>query len=251
MGRVDGKVAIVTGGTSGIGEGVVRLLIREGARVIVVARGEARGKRLERELGRQRAQFLCGDVTSEATAVAAVAEAARLGGPDILVNCAGVDLVKSVCETSADDMNQVLATNLVGAFLMLRIVGQAMLDRSSGSIVNVTSRTASVGVAGMSAYSASKGGLLALTKTAAIEWASRGVRVNAVAPGVTETPLITEWVEGQAEPGIFRDQLGASIPQGRMGQPEETARAIVFLASDEASHIVGVSLAVDGGYTAA
>lgn len=126
-----------------------------------------------------------------------------------------------------------------------------MLARGRGSIVNVTSRNASVGVPTMSLYAAAKGALLALTRTAAIEWARSGVRVNAVAPGLTRTPLITTWLEAQPDPEAFEKQVVLTIPQGRMATPEDVAQAILFLASDESAHITGISLPVDGGYTAA
>ena len=250
-GRLAGKIAIVTGGTSGIGEATVRLFANEGARVVIVARRSGPGENLVGGLGPDRAKFLVGDVTDEATARNAVDLAERWGGLDILVNNAAMDWTSPIIETSASDMRRVLETNFIGSFLMQREAANKMLARHRGSIINVTSRNASVGVATMGAYAAAKGALLALTRVAAIEWAREGVRVNAVAPGLTQTPLVRTWISEQGDPAGFENEVASSIPQGRMAQPTDVAGAILFLASDESAHITGASLAVDGGYTAA
>jgi NAD(P)-dependent dehydrogenase (short-subunit alcohol dehydrogenase family) len=145
----------------------------------------------------------------------------------------------------------VLDTNFIGAFLMQREAARRMLERGRGSIINLTSRNASVGVPTMGLYAAAKGALLALTRVAAIEWAGQGVRVNAVAPGLTATPLVRTWIDEQEDPVAFEKAVAAAIPQGRMAQPIDIANAILFLASDESRHVTGITLAVDGGYTAA
>ncbi|HET7465903.1 MAG TPA: SDR family oxidoreductase [Candidatus Dormibacteraeota bacterium] len=236
-------MAIVTGGTAGIGEATVRRFVAEGARVVVVARhtgAEQSGIR-----------FVAGDVTDSHTAEGAVRAAEEWGGVDVLVNNAAMDWTSSVLETSAADVRKVLDTNFLGCLLMQQAAGAKMLERGRGSIVNVTSRTASVGVPTMALYAAAKGALLALTRTAAIEWARSGVRVNAVAPGLTRTQLIRTWIDGQPDPAAFEKQVVSTIPQGRMAEPDEVASAILFLASDESKHITGISLAIDGGYTAA
>ena len=243
-GRLSGKVAIVTGGTAGIGEATVRLFIEQGARVVIVAR-HAGGN------GDGSTKYVAGDVADRRTAQAAVDAAEEWGGADVLVNNAAMDWTGSVLETSEDDVRRVLDTNFLGCLLMQQAAGAKMLARGRGSIVNVTSRTASVGVPTMSLYAAAKGALLALTRTAAIEWARQGVRVNAVAPGLTRTQLVRTWIDGQPDPAAFEKQVVSTIPQGRMAEPEEVASAILFLAGDESKHITGISLAVDGGYTAA
>ena len=250
-GRLAGKVAVVTGGTSGIGAATVRLFSAEGARVVIVARRAEAGEQLMAELGGDNTVFLSGDVTSEATATDAMDAAERWGGVDVLVNNAAMDWTSRIVETSEADLRRVLDTNFVGAFLMQREAARRMLPRRRGSIVNVTSRNASIGVSTMAVYAAAKGALLALTRVAAIEWAAEGVRVNAVAPGLTQTPLTRTWIDDQDDPVAFEKQLAASIPQQRMGEPGDVASAILFLASDESQHITGISLAVDGGYTAA
>ncbi len=243
-GRLEGKVAIVTGGTAGIGEATVRLFVEQGARVVIVAR-HASGR------GDGSTRFVAGDVVDRRTARAAVVAAEEWGGADVLVNNAAMDWTSSVLETSEDDVRRVLDTNFLGCLLMQQAAGAKMLERGHGSIVNVTSRTASVGVPTMGLYAAAKGALLALTRTAAIEWARQGVRVNAVAPGLTRTQLVRTWIDDQPDPAAFEKQVVSAIPQGRMAEPVEVASAILFLASDESRHITGISLAVDGGYTAA
>jgi len=250
-GRLAGKISVVTGGTSGIGEATVRRFVKEGARVVVVARRSAPGERLVQELGEDHVRFLAGDVSSEATCAGALELAEAWGGIDILVNNAAMDWNGPILETSATDITRVLENNFVGGFLMLREAGRKMVERRRGSIVNVTSRNASVGVPTMGLYASAKGALLALTRAAAVEWAKDGVRVNAVAPGLTQTPLIRSWISEQKDPARFEKDVVSTIPQGRMADPAEVASAILFLASDESAHITGVSLAVDGGYTAA
>jgi NAD(P)-dependent dehydrogenase (short-subunit alcohol dehydrogenase family) len=215
-----------------------------------VARRHEVGQTLANRLGKDRAIFVAGDVVDPATAERAVVAAAAFGGVDVLVNNAGIDFTSDLLDTSVADVRRVLEVNVVGAFLMLREAAKAMRGRG-GSIVNITSRTASVGVPTMAIYGASKGALLSLTRGAAIDLASAGIRVNAVAPGLTQTPLVDAWLGAQEDPAAFRAQVTSAIPQGRLGRPEDVAAAILYLASDEALHVTGISLAVDGGYTAA
>lgn len=251
MSDLAGKVAIVTGATEGIGAAVSRALAGRGARVVGVARRPEPGERLVRELGEPSAAFVAGDVAEPGTAERAVAESkSRFGSVDILVNNAAIDLSgPSLIDTPVDDARRVVDVNLLGALWMLAAAAEAMRGRG-GAIVNVASRTGVVGVPTMAVYGATKAALLSLTRTAALELAGEGVRVNAVAPGLTETPLVKTWIAEQPDPAAFRAERAASVPLGRFAQPEEVADAILFLASDSASHITGVTLPIDGGYTA-
>lgn len=234
----------------GIGEAVAHRLAADGASLILVARGRERGEALLAELG-DRARFLAADVTDPTTADAAVEAAKEFGGVDVLVNNAGIDFTGDLLETREEDVRRVFETNALGAIWMLVHVARELKARGGGSIINVTSRLASIGVPTMAIYSASKGALLSLTRGAAVELAPFGVRVNAVAPGLTATPLMREWIDAQPDPEQFRARTAATIPQGRFGEPEDVAAAVAFLAADESKHITGASIPVDGGYTAA
>jgi NAD(P)-dependent dehydrogenase (short-subunit alcohol dehydrogenase family) len=247
--RFRGKVAIVTGGTMGIGEAIVRRLVAEGARVVIVARRAAPGDGVVAELG-EAVELVLGDVAEPTTTTAAVTAAQRRGGLDVLVNNAAIDFTSDLLDTRIEDVERVFRTNLLGATSML--IGAARAMRATGgSIVNISSRLASIGVPTMTIYAASKGGLLALTRSAALDLAPLGIRVNAVAPGPTETSLMQEWLHGHEDPAAKRASVAGTIPQGRLATPRDVAAAVAFLAADEAGHITGANLAVDGGYTAA
>jgi NAD(P)-dependent dehydrogenase (short-subunit alcohol dehydrogenase family) len=250
MSRLTGKTVIVTGGTMGIGEAIVRRCLQEGAHVVVVARNAERGEHLAAELG-DRVRFVAGDVGDPATADAAVDAAAESGGVDVLVNNAAVDFTSDLLDTDGEDVRRVFETNFFGAFWMLTRVARELVARGGGSIVNVSSRLASIGVPSMVVYGASKGALLALTRGAAVELAARGVRVNAVAPGMTATPLFDAWLAGHSDPEAVAAEVASAIPQRRVGTPEEVASAVAYLAADESAHVTGASIPIDGGYTAA
>jgi NAD(P)-dependent dehydrogenase (short-subunit alcohol dehydrogenase family) len=253
MRRLDSKVAIVTGATAGIGLAVAHRFVAEGASVVAVSRSAEAGARLADELGgADRIRFVSGDVADEATAPRALDVATRWrGGLDVLVNNAGVDHTGPLLTTPSAEVMEIFQTNFFGALRMLQVAGQAMSERSGGSIINVTSRLASIGVSTMTLYGASKGALLTLTRGAAIELAPLGIRVNAVAPGQTRTPLTEAWIAQQEDPVAGEAAAVARIPQRRFAEPDEVAATVAFLASDEAAHITGASIPVDGGYTAA
>jgi NAD(P)-dependent dehydrogenase (short-subunit alcohol dehydrogenase family) len=242
--RFDSKVVLVTGASRGLGAVAVDAFLAEGARVLAVARklpGRDDGRLLDLE----------GDVADPATGTRAV-EAARaaFGGLDVLVNNAALDLAKPLVETTEDEARRIFEVNALGPLWMIRATAGELAERS-GAIVNVTSRLAHIGVPDMAVYGASKGALRALTHGAAIELAPLGVRVNAVAPGMTETPLLTEWLDASDNPEGRRAEVEGRIPLGRLATPGQVAAAILFLASDDATHITGATLPVDGGYTAA
>lgn len=249
--RLGGKIAIVTGATEGIGTAVAEAFIAEGARVVAVARRSEPGERLAARLG-DGCRFVAGDVAEPATAERAIVEAERsFGSLDVLVNNAGLDLSGvPLLETAEAQARAVFDVNVFGALQLMLAAARTMSSRG-GAIVNVTSRLAHVGLAGSAVYGASKGALYALTRGAAVEWAPLGIRVNEVAPGLTETSMIRVWVESMADPVQFRREREASIPLGRFASPEDVASAVVYLASDEARSVTGASIAVDGGYTAA
>jgi NAD(P)-dependent dehydrogenase (short-subunit alcohol dehydrogenase family) len=250
-GRLAGKVAIVTGATEGIGTAIAEAFVAEGAKVVAVARRAEPGERLAARLG-DSCRFVAGDVAESATAERAIAVAEQAFGPlDVLVNNAGLDLSGvPLFETTEAQARQVFDVNVFGALQLMLEAARTMAGRG-GSIVNVTSRLAHVGLAGSAVYGASKGALHALTRGAAVEWAALGIRVNAVAPGLTETPMIRTWIADQPDPERFRSDRESSIPLGRFAEPADVAAAVVYLASDEAKSVTGASITVDGGYTAA
>jgi NAD(P)-dependent dehydrogenase (short-subunit alcohol dehydrogenase family) len=248
--RFAGKTAIVTGASQGIGASIAERLHREGARLVLVSRGDGSGELAER-LG-DGVEVVRGDIGDPATADAAVEAAAALGGVDVLVNNAGHELVGDVTETDESGARRTFETNAFGALWMLQRAARQMQSHArGGAVVNVGSRLASIGIPGLVVYGASKGAMLALTRGAAVEPAPDRIRVNFVAPGMTVSPMLDSYLAEHPDPAATRREIEASIPQGRIGLTEEVAAAVAFLAADEAIHTTGISLPCDGGYTAA
>ncbi|GEM_PF-51345 len=260
--RLQGKVAIVTGGASGIGAAIARRFAAEGAYQVLVglpAEAAKAGELVDR-LGHEAAVFVAGDITDPGTAEqAATAARERFGRLDILVNNAGIDYSGvSLLDSELHLCRRVMDVNFFGALQMLQSASRAMLvdrpaadpatPRPAGSIVNTASRAGVVGVKSMAVYGATKAALISLTRSAALELAP-SIRVNAVAPGATETAMIRTWIDDQDDPCEFERALTATIPMGRLARPGEIAQTVLFLASDEATHIAGTVLPVDGGYT--
>jgi NAD(P)-dependent dehydrogenase (short-subunit alcohol dehydrogenase family) len=176
---------------------------------------------------------------------------AAFGRIDILVNNAGIVQTGDLLVTELQSVQELFAVDVFGPLLMIREVARSMrADGKGGAVVNITSRHASVGIPNTAAYAAAKGALLSLTRAAAIELAPYRIRVNAVAPGLTMTPSLQEWINQQDDPVTFERERASDIPLGRMGLPDDVAQAVLYLASDESVHVTGASLAVDGGYTA-
>jgi len=252
-GRVAGKVAVVTGGASGIGAESARRLAREGASVVLTDLTRDAGETVAHAIedGGGRAVFLSHDVADEA-AWAAVAAAAveRFGRLDVLVNSAGIGAGAPLMEMPLAEWRRMMSINLDGTFLGMRACAPAMAEKGGGSIVNLSSILGKVGQAGAAHYCASKGGVLMLTKAAALEWAPMGIRVNSVHPGYIETPMVASALQASENANELRDLIIGRHALGRLGVAREIADGVVFLASDESSFMTGAELVIDGGYTA-
>lgn len=241
MGRLDGKVAIITGAARGQGAAEARLFAAEGARVVVADVLDDEGKAVAAEIG-DAAVYTHLDVTDEGQWADAVALAERTFGPvTVLVNNAGILLFQAVHKTELDDFDRVLRVNVHGVFLGMKAVTPSMEKAGGGSIVNISSTAGLQGLPYLAAYVASKWAVRGLTKSAAIDLGHKGIRVNSVHPGGIDTPMVA----GTSADAPFYKRL----PVARMGSADESARAVLFLASDEASYIAGAELAVDGGAT--
>ena len=246
MGRLDGKVALISGGARGQGAAAARRFVAEGARAVVGDVLDAEAKTLAEELG-ESAIAVRLDVTGEEDWAAAVEAAERaFGRLDVLLNNAGILKFAPLDEMSPDDYRAVVDVNQVGVFLGMRAVVPAMKRAGGGSIVNVSSVEGLRGSPGLVAYVASKFAVRGMTKAAAVELGKHGIRVNSVHPGVIDTPMIRQ----QGLEGLDLDALFRSVPLRRAGLPEDIASMVVFLASDESSYCSGAEFVVDGGATA-
>jgi len=253
MPRFEGRVVLITGGSSGIGFAAAKAVLDEGATVAVTGRSAARLNRAVQAL-RAYGQVLGirGDVSKAADARRSVTRTARTLGPlDVLVNNAGIYIQKSTEKLTEREWDSVLDINLKGTFLCTKYALPAMIRRRRGNIVNVASDAGLVASPLSSAYCASKGGMVLFTRALAIDHAKHGIRVNAICPGEVHTPMLDR--DARASGLGFREyyrRLVAPIPQSRAGTPEEIAKAILFLASDEVPFMTGAAMSVDGGYTA-
>ena len=244
-----GKVALVTGGSKGIGYGMAQALAQSGADIIIVSRNLAEGEKAAqdmRDLGRKALAISC-DVTS-ATAVDKMVEKSveAFGRIDILVNNAGMNIRKQVVDIAEEDWDKVLNTNLKGVFLVAQRVGKEMIKQQGGKIINIASVMGVIGMPMLGSYCASKGGIVQLTKVMALEWAQYNINVNCLAPAYIRTPMTEGWLTDQ----VRLQAILSSTPLNRIGTLEEVAGPTVFLASDWSNYVTGHTLLVDGGWAA-
>ena len=243
MGRLEGKVALITGGARGQGEAEARLFASEGAKVLIADVLDEEGAKVAAEIG-EAAHYIHLDVTQEDDWQAAVERAvASFGKLDVLVNNAGIVRTGLMESMELASYREVVNVNQFGVFLGMRAVVAPMREAGGGSIVNISSNAGLEGVEGVVAYVASKWAVRGMTKTAAIELGRYGIRVNSVHPGGVDTPMIS----GEELAGADQDAAFASQPIARIGRPEEIALLVLFLASDEASYTTGAEVSADGG----
>lgn len=247
--ELEGKVAIVTGATRGIGRATARVFAREGAAIVAAGRTESEGMSLVEEIGASggRAVFVRADVSrSEDARALVVAAEENFGGLDCLVNNAGMEIGKPLLETSEDEFDRLIAVNLKGHFLCAVAAVPAMLRRGRGAIVNTSSVLALASMRDCGVYTASKSGIIGLTRSMALEWTRLGIRVNCLLPGSTETEMMYFGMDPSLVPSRRRAEEDV-IPIGRLADPEEIAQATLWLCSDRASFASGTMLLVDGG----
>ncbi len=247
--ELDGKVALVTGAAMGIGRAAVEVMAREGARVLLVDWDRQAGEATLAALNAgDRAAFQHADIASAAAARAAVDRACSLFGRlDILVNNAAIQTYGTAVEIDEELWDRALNVNLKGGWLMTKYSIPHMLQQGGGSIVNVASVQGLVAQQGACAYGVSKHAMIGLTRTCAVDFAARGVRVNCVCPGSIDTPMLNQTIQRAADPASLRRILNAMHPIGRIGRPAEVAELICFLASDRSSFMTGSVVVVDGG----
>jgi NAD(P)-dependent dehydrogenase (short-subunit alcohol dehydrogenase family) len=244
MMKLQNKVAVITGGASGIGAATARLFVEEGAKVVLVDLNEEKGKAFEAELKAQNAEalFVKANITIEEEVQNIFKETLdTFGKVDIVFNNAGIGRVTPTEELSYDEWRNTVNVDLDGVFLVAREAIREMLKTGGGTIVNTASMYGLVGSPGSAAYNAAKGGVINLTRSLALEYATRNIRVNALAPGFIDTPIIPEEI---------KSQLAAITPMQRLGKAEEMAKAVLFMASDDSSFMTGHAIVVDGGHTA-
>jgi NAD(P)-dependent dehydrogenase (short-subunit alcohol dehydrogenase family) len=248
--RLVDRRAIVTGAGAGIGRAIAARLAAEGARVIVADLDAESAESVARELGSP-ALAVQVDVSSEESAAAMVERANQeWGGLDVLVNNAGIGIAATTPDTETGDWHRVLDVCLTGTFFAMKHAIPVMREGGGGAIINMSSVAALVGVADRAAYCAAKGGILALTRAAAIDHVAEGIRVNCIAPGTVDTPWVRRITSGYDDPESARQAMEKRQPHGRLVSPEEIAAMAAYLACDEAASVIGAAMVVDGGMTA-
>jgi NAD(P)-dependent dehydrogenase (short-subunit alcohol dehydrogenase family) len=243
---LSGKVALITGGSKGIGKCIAMDLAQAGAKVVIVSRHPEEGRKIAQEIGKSYspAVALYADLSRPDTLPPMVEEAVdRMGKIDVLINNAGTNIRKPALDFREDEWDTVLNTNLKGTFFCSQAVAKTMADAGGGKIINISSAAGGKAVPWLTPYSVSKAGIIHLTRALAIEWAQYNITVNAVAPSYMETPLTREWLSVPKR----RDLIAKRSPLNRVGQPTDLTGAILLFASDESNFITGQTLFVDGG----
>lgn len=247
--ELDGKIAVVTGGSSGIGRAISELFAKEKAQVVIadINSGEETVKAVLN--GGGIAAYIRTDVRDSTQVQRLIEETvAKYGGVDVLCNNAGIDVKRNLIDTSEDEWDMILDTNLKGPFLVSKYALPHMIARKKGVVINIASQMGLVATENLSAYCASKGGLIQLTKVIAVENARHGIRANCICPGPIQTPGLDKTFNLEHKPEEAKMSFMKKVPLNRFGKTEEIAQAALFLASDRSSYMTGQSLVVDGGY---
>lgn len=247
MNRVDGKIAIITGGAGGLGRSHAEFLIREGARVVLADLASSKVEAAATALGPSAVPAHLDVTSSEDWARVLDTTRTCFGEPDVLVNAAGIISFGPLFDISDEAYRRVIEVNQVGVFLGMRTIGAAMAANGGGSIINISSTEGLVGSPGITAYVASKHAVIGMTKAAALELAPANIRVNALAPGAIDTAMLEEVARLGLDPAAV---VAETTPLARMGQPAEVSSLVVFLASDESTYCTGATFSVDGGVVA-
>lgn len=245
-----GKVAVVTGAEMGIGKAIAGALVGQGASVVIAGVNDEAGNATAAELGKRAAFVRCNVTSAEDVARLAREAKAAFGPVTVLVNNAGIHARGDATATEHAVWNRIMEVNVTGVFLVTQAVLPQMVEAGGGVIVNVSSEAGLVAIPDQIAYNTSKFAVIGFTKSLAVDYASRGVRANAICPGTTQTPLVAQAIANDADPDALRNQLEGSRPAKRLGKPEEIAAAVVALASDDIGYATGAVFSVDGGLTA-
>ena len=238
------KLAIITGGGTGLGFGISKAFLEAGAKVVITGRRETVLKDAVEKLGNG-ASYLVNDVSDTATLPGFVENVESLFGEiDILVNNAGINMKKHLVEVSDEEFQRIIQTNVNGLFSLTREVAKKMIPRKKGAIINITSMAAMYGIPNVTAYTSAKTAVLGMTKSLAVDLSPEGIRVNAIAPGFIDSPMLRKAFDSDP---ARRDRVLQRTPMHKLGEPEDIAAAAVFLASDASKFVTGVNLPVDGG----
>lgn len=250
MNRLNNKIAIVTGGASGIGLAIVKRFHSEGAKIIIADLNLEAAQKEAESLGENVLAFETNIINSDEIKNLIDFTISKFGRLDILVNNAGIGAASKTPDTTEEIWDKILDVNLKGTFLCMKYAIPLMQENKSGSIINMTSIAALVGLPERAVYSAAKGGILSLTRAAAIDHVSEGIRINCIAPGTVDTPWIHRITNSYDDPVAARNNMIARQPHGRLVAPEEIAAMAAYLASDESKSTIGSVMVVDGGMTA-